>query len=351
MKRFKMPYICISFLIGSFLLSPYCTASAKKKNVIELKFAHFIPPRPNFSTDVWAREVEKRSNGRVKITIYWGGSLVKIPQLRKAVVRGIADMSFLGIDFDPTAYKLNSVVGLPFLGFPSARVATRIRDELIENIPEVKAEFNGTEILSQTVVSSQMIHTAKKAIHTFKDLKGQKIVGAGVTAKTLEVLGATAVSLNPMETYMALERGVADGWLTGAGGVLAFRCIKKLTCHNKTVVNYVAGHAIMNQKKFLSLPTDIQKIFMDLRPVFTKLDLQMALREDTQFWKEAKKLNHTMTESTPKEYERLQELVKPIHEEWITKREANGLPARAVYKETLKLIKKYSDQTNPVKRP
>jgi hypothetical protein len=32
---------------------------------------------------------------------------------------------------------------------------------------------------------------------------------------------------------------------------------------------------------------------------------------------------------------------KPVHEEWIEKNEAKGIPAKAIYKEYKKLIKKY----------
>jgi hypothetical protein len=49
--------------------------------------------------------------------------------------------------------------------------------------------------------------------------------------------------------------------------------------------------------------------------------------------------NHTFTELTPQEIKVWYDLVKkPIHDRWIAEAEAKGLPGRAVYNETLRLI-------------
>ena len=51
----------------------------------------------------------------------------------------------------------------------------------------------------------------------------------------------------------------------------------------------------------------------------------------------AKKMGHSFTYLSPAEVKAWYDLVKkPIHDKWIAEAEAKGLPAKAVYNETLK---------------
>ena len=54
-----------------------------------------------------------------------------------------------------------------------------------------------------------------------------------------------------------------------------------------------------------------------------------------------KELNHNIYTPTEAEMKLWREAVQPIHEEWIAKNEAKGLPARALYNETKRLIEEY----------
>ena len=68
---------------------------ATQAKVIELKFATFIPPAGSTVRvyKEWGKQVEKLTNGRVKVTMYAGGSLVKYPDMFPAVLSGIADIT------------------------------------------------------------------------------------------------------------------------------------------------------------------------------------------------------------------------------------------------------------------
>jgi len=70
------------------------TQAEPKPEVIELSYSIFFPPThiQCKTAEDWAREIEERTDGQVKITVYPGGSLTKAPQVYEGVVNGISDL-------------------------------------------------------------------------------------------------------------------------------------------------------------------------------------------------------------------------------------------------------------------
>ena len=79
MSLFIVPAFCLSFTTG---------AAAK---TVKLTYSNFFPPTHIQSklAESWCREVEKRTNGRVKVEYYPGGTLTKAPQCYDGVVEEI----------------------------------------------------------------------------------------------------------------------------------------------------------------------------------------------------------------------------------------------------------------------
>ena len=69
------------------------TANAAVSEPVKLSYGIFFPAShlQAQTAEAWAREVERRSDGRVKITMYPGGTLTKAPQCYEGVVNGISD--------------------------------------------------------------------------------------------------------------------------------------------------------------------------------------------------------------------------------------------------------------------
>lgn len=76
--RFSLVF-CLALAFGISFLCGVNTAQAK---AIELSYANFFPPTHIQAKlgDSWAKEIEKRTNGKVKITYYPGGALLKEPK-------------------------------------------------------------------------------------------------------------------------------------------------------------------------------------------------------------------------------------------------------------------------------
>src|SRR3989339_2170833 len=67
--------------------------SAASAQTIKLKFAAFFPPAHKFCTvnQQFCDEIKQRTNGRVEITHYPGGTLANAPKMFSSVLDGVAD--------------------------------------------------------------------------------------------------------------------------------------------------------------------------------------------------------------------------------------------------------------------
>ena len=100
--RISLPFaliISLAFILPGLNLPAY---SAK---VIRLKVAMYFPP-PSFQSKVleeFCRELEMRTDGRVKVDYYAGGSLLKAPKVFEGVVSGIVDIGYSHVCITPQA--------------------------------------------------------------------------------------------------------------------------------------------------------------------------------------------------------------------------------------------------------
>lgn len=344
MKKLRTILTCGTFILSFFFLGVFFpSAAVAKDKVIELKYATLqVPFGPSFEMfKEWAAEFEKRTNGRAKITLYFSGSLVKGKEIRKAVLKGLCDIGYMNIGLDPSAYRLNSVMELPFMGFKDSKAARRIWLEIIEKFPEMKKEFKGTKVLWQNIFMPHMIHTTKKEIRVPGDIKGEKIAGMGMNLKILDALGASPVSLMPTEAYLGLERGVADGVMAAHFPMLMLRLTGLLNYHNNTVLNYNTGFVIASNRSWKRLPPDIQKILVEMSPEYCDREWAISMGLEEKGQKAAEKMGHTFTTNTPEEIMLWEQAAKPYQEKWIAGNESKGKPGRAVFEEVKRLAAEY----------
>jgi TRAP-type C4-dicarboxylate transport system substrate-binding protein len=111
------------------------------------------------------------------------------------------------------------------------------------------------------------------------------------------------------------------------------------TIFGKGGVNMTPMGIIWNEKKWNNYPPDVKKILTDGAHFYTEKFFEMDYGMQGMVVKTCKDKGHTFTELTPQEIKVWYDLVKkPIHDRWIAEAEAKGLPGRAVYNETLRLI-------------
>jgi TRAP-type C4-dicarboxylate transport system substrate-binding protein len=279
----------------------------------------------------WADEVEKRTNGRIKITMFPGGSLIPSPQAYDGVIKGIADiaMSFQG--FTRGRFPLTEVIDLP-LAWKSGRSATQIVNELYAKFQP--KEYNDVKVMYLHAHGPGLFHTRNKDVQKLEDMKGLKIRTSGTLAPIAAALGAAPVALPMGETYDAIARGVADGTVAPYEGMEQWKLgeVCKYTIECFSIAYSAAGFVAMNKNKWAALPPDIQKIIEELNkewiPVTGKVwdDVDKSGREYT-----VKRGNKIIVFSKDEEA-RWAKAVQPLMGEYVANAKKKGVPSEEAMK-------------------
>lgn len=170
---------------------------------------------------MWADEIEKRTNGRVKIQIYFSGQLFAGKQTNEFVLlsQGVADFAVGStINWAPQVKELNLFI-LPFF-FPEGNKKGDIYKavDAVENgkagerIAEI-LESKGVILLAWGENGFRQITNWKHPIKTPDDLKGLKIrvVGSPIFIDTFKAFGADPTMMNWGDAITAFQQRVVDG--------------------------------------------------------------------------------------------------------------------------------------------
>src|SRR6056297_2967596 len=81
---------------------------------IELNYANFPPAQtfPCEQMERWKAEVEERTQGKVQIHTFPGGTLLGAKGMFRGVKQGQADIGCLSMAYQPGVFPMTSVVGL-----------------------------------------------------------------------------------------------------------------------------------------------------------------------------------------------------------------------------------------------
>lgn len=325
------------FLAGLWFVSVPGVSAADP--VIKLNYANFFPaPSPHsVLAEQWGKEIEKRTNGRVKITFFHGGTLAPAAQIYDSTVQGIADMGFSVLAYTRGKFPLTEVIDLP-LGLKNGVTATKLINAYYKKFQP--KEFDEVKVLYLHAHGAGLIHTTKKPIAKLEDLKGMKIRATGLASKIVVALGAAPVGTTMPETYDALRTGVAEGAMAPFMALKDFRW-GELTGYS--IENYGSSYSVgffvvMNKNKWNSLPADVQKVFTQVSEEYT--DKVGALWDSTDKDGIAfiKTKGVKIIPLSKEEDARWAKAVRPLLDDYVAAMKTKGLPGDQALKFCLDFI-------------
>lgn len=174
-------------------------------------------PAVNFhskNNEQFVKDVAAATGGSLQITPHFGASLFKMPEIKRAVQTGNAQMGeFFLVSFQNEA-QMFGLDGLPFLvkNYDEAFKLYQAQKPYLEKI----LEQQGQKLLYAVAWPPQNIYS-NKAINSVEDLKGLKWrVYSPTTARIGELVGAQPVTIQEAELSQALATGVIEGLITSS---------------------------------------------------------------------------------------------------------------------------------------
>jgi len=318
-------------------------AAPAQDKPIELRFSSWVSPAHGHHTQVmvpWAKMLEEKSGGRLKVTIYPGSTLGKPADHYDMVVNGIADMAFTSPGYTPGRFPLISVAELPLL-FKSGKGGSVATWSLFDKY--FKNEFKDVKVLWIWVHPPGHFHLAKKPVHKLEDLAGLKIRAATPMLTTMvKALGATPVSIPAPDTYTALERGTVDGTIFPWEAISSFKLAEVLKYHAAVGLYAAPLFTFMNQKKYDSLPADLRKVIDDLSGTWgAEFTGTVWDKNELEGIAAIKKVGATIYQVPQEERQRWGMRLRPLEEDWLKSMEAKGLPGRQLLADLREAIKRH----------
>jgi tripartite ATP-independent transporter DctP family solute receptor len=214
--------------------------------------------------DTMAKEVEKRTSGRIKIQPFYSGSLGGERESIEAVQLGTQELTFTSTGPVPNFVPEARILDIPFL-FRDKAHARAVLDGPIGQELLAKFESKGFKALAWGENGVRHMTNNKRAVNAPEDLKGLKMrtMENPVHIAAYKGFGIVTTPMAFPEVFTALQQGTVDGQENPLSVIMAakFEQVQKhlsLTGHV-----YSPGIFLMNKAAFDKLSVADKQIFID----------------------------------------------------------------------------------------
>ncbi len=290
----------------------------------------------------WAKALEKKTNGRLKIQVYPAMQLGGRPgDLYGQARDGVVDIVWTLPGYSAGRFPLTEVFELPYVA-GSAEATSQAMNEFYAKW--LGDEYKDTHPLVFHSTANGHIHTVKKAIRRLEDIKGMKIRGySRINAGTLKAMGAVPVGMPVPKVYEALSRGVVEGTWIPWTIMRPFRLHEVTNFHTELAMSPALFVMTMNKASYAKLPADLRQAIDDSTGMALAKRLGKMWQDDEKPGRDiAIKKGHTIITLDAAETARWKTAVQPVIESWIKKVTAKGHDGRAMVADARRLVAKYS---------
>lgn len=325
---------------GSTEATETTEAAAEEPEQTTLKYAFFAPAStfPAVQMEKWAEEIEKRTDGRVTVETFPGGTLLTPMNMYDGVLQGVADIGLSCPTYEPGRFPLMSINDLPGL-YPDGEVASMVTYDVLQEFKP--AEFGDYKIVTAFATEPRYFQTADP-VSTLDDLSSVTVRTAGGPPYE-KMLGAAVESMPMSEVGQALETGVIDGFTSSREVLMDLKFAETVKYWTDYRLGVVSFAALMDKKQYESLPSDIQQIIDDLGPEmaqFAGAYLDEHVQDSLKWAEENEGLQRV--ELTEEQRASWDEALAPLEDQYVGEVADKGLPAEDFLKRIRELVAEYS---------
>ncbi len=321
--------------------------ASEAPETIELRLAHFFPGTHPAETDLvqpWIKALEEATEGRLLVTSYPNQTLLPADAIYDGVVTGVADIGLSCFSYTRGRFPVLEAFELPGVKYANSKVAGRVAWEGIKQLnPQ---EIQDTKLLMVLTTGPGDLYT-KVPVRNLEDLQGLEVRATGLSAKTLEALGAVPVAMPQSEAYEALSKGVVEGNLGPVEVLQGWRQAEVTDYLTRTPFLYNTLFFItMNLDQWNSLPADMQQAIEEVSETYFE-NVALGLWDQQNQAALAWAVDETGMETftlPEEEVARWIKLVEPIQEDYVAKMNQEGLPGQEILDTVQNLAEQYNEE-------
>jgi len=261
-------------------------------------------------------ELEKISDGRIKVEIYTDGKLGTEPDVLDMVKTGQIE-GCRGGPFE-RVNKAYLMYTLPFMWDNTDQVIAAMKSDVAHKINEDSIE-NGYYVPACGINGGfRNVTTSIKPIIKPSDLKGLKMRTPPIdmTLKTFKIIGANPQQVPYTETYMALKTGVVDAQENPFSNTVDMKFYEAQKYLSVIKWQIHPDAFFVNPDWFDTLPNDLKEMFNKVAIETMEYSTKIWLESENKFYEQLKE-DLIVNELTPEATQEFVEIVKPVWQSYI----------------------------------
>jgi TRAP-type C4-dicarboxylate transport system substrate-binding protein len=258
----------------------------------------------------FAAELDKRSNGALKATVYPGSSLMKTNAQFSALRKGALDLSLVPLSYAGGEVGETNIGLMPAL-VPNYEVGSRWKTAEVGKLLTKVLDDKGIVVVSW-IWQAGGVASRPRALVTPDDAKGLKVRGGSREMDLmLKAAGASVISLPSNEIYAAMQTGAMDAAMTSSTSFISFKLeelAKHLTSGRQRTYWFMFEPLLMSKELFAKLPKAQQDLVMAIGAEMEHFGTEGAQADDkacAEVYAKAGAKVYDMDEATLKRWQAL----------------------------------------------
>ncbi len=268
----------------------------------------------------FAETVAAKTNGRIKINLFYNGALGSDQAVVSAIKGGTVELAVMNSGILASEAKELAIFDFPFL-FANEKESDAIVDGPVGKKMHALLEPKGIVGLSYWELGYRQISNSRRPINKVEDLEGLKlrVIPNPINIEWVKALGANPTPLPFPEVYGALEQKAIDGQENPISVIAANKFWEVQKHMAITNHQYNPQSVIMSKKVWDALSAADRKIIDEAADEAAQAQRTAARAAVAANLELLKKNGMTVTQFSPTEVAKLREKMKPV----ITKFSAN----------------------------
>jgi len=285
-----------------------------------IRFAWELPVTHNLSAaaEMFAKSVEEKTSGSVKIELYPAAQLTKDSTFVKEITSGTIDGGLTPTLYWTSVMPLAGIFDVPYLvrSFDESEkvLDSTVGESLLKRLQKFDVEGIGYFNYGFGIFGSN-----RKALKTPADFRGQKFrTNNDVGAQLLQAYGASPTFMSGSEVFLGLQRGTIDGTHTGLSSVYSrkmYEVLKHLTVDNHNMIPYMV---VIRKPVFDSLTPEEQQVLRDSAKAAGTWAAEMQEKDDISAVGALREEGMEIIELSSEELEVWAKAAQPVIDAWPT---------------------------------
>jgi TRAP-type transport system periplasmic protein len=278
----------------------------------------------------FAEDVKKNTNGALEITVHSNQSLIKHPDILRAVSTGQVNIGEFLLGQFANEDPVFAADNVPFVapGYDAAWKFYQAQKPTLEK----KLQGRGLQLLYSVAWPGQGLYT-KDPLKSAGDLKGQKMrTYSPLTSRLAELLGASGVQVQVSDVPQMFATGAMQAMVTSSATGTATKAWEFVKNYTKTNAWNPKNVVVVNQRAFSRLPKDQQQGVLKAAQAAEPRGWEMSKAREKEGDETLAKNGVTVTEASPELKAALSKIGEQMAAEWQKSAGADGQAILKAYK-------------------